>query len=132
MTPERREPESGEKSVVIVMTSGPSTRQRCATPFFIGGLLASMDARVTIFFTMEGVRLCERGVPEHLTAMERGKTIIEFMRDAKAAGVRFALCRPALPGYEMIESEVIPEVDEIASGGVLADLILTADKVLFF
>jgi predicted peroxiredoxin len=121
-----------DKSVVIVMTSGPSTPQRCATPFFMGALLASMDAKVTIFFTMEGVRLCERGVPEKLTAMEGGKTIIQFMKDAKSAGVRFQLCRPALPGYEMDVKDLIAEVDEVSSGGVLADMILSSDKVLFF
>ncbi len=121
-----------EKSVIIVMTSGPSTPQRCATPFFMGALLASMDARVTIFFTMEGVRLCERGVAEKLTALEGGKTIIEFMRDAKNAGAKFHLCRPALPGYEIEEPDLIAEVDEVSSGGVLADMILSSDKVLFF
>lgn len=120
------------KSVVIVMTSGPSTPQRCATPFFLGCLLASMDADVRIFFTMEGVRLVQKGVPENLTAMEGGKKIIEFMRDAKAAGVKFYLCRPALPGYDIEVSELIPEVDEVASGGVLADMILSCDKTLFF
>lgn len=121
-----------EKSVVIVMTSGPSAPERCATPFFLGALLASMDARVTIFFTMEGVRLCERGVPEKLTALEGGKTIIQFMRDAKNAGVKFQLCRPALPGYEIQVPDLISEVDEVSSGGVLADMILSSDKVLFF
>lgn len=125
-------PEEREQTVVIVMTSGPGARQRCATPFFIGALLASMDARVTIFFTMEGVRLCEEGVARHLTALEGGKTIIEFMRDAKAAGVRFALCRPALPGYDMSEAGIIPEVDEVSGGGSLADMILNSDKVLIF
>ncbi len=121
-----------EKSVVIVMTSGPSTRHRCATPFFLAALLASMDADVKLFFTMEGVRLCQKGVPENLTAMEGGKTIVEFMRDAKSAGVKFYLCRPALPGYDIDVTEVIPEVDEVSSGGVLADLILSCDKALFF
>lgn len=120
------------QSVVIVMTSGPSTRQRCATPFFMAALLASMDADVKVFFTMEGVRLCQRGVPENLTALEGGKTIVEFMRDAKSAGARFYLCRPALPGYDIEVTDVIPEVDEISSGGALADLILSCDKVLFF
>lgn len=120
------------KSVVIVMTSGPSTPHRCATPFYMGAILAAMDAEVRVFFTMEGVRLCQKGVPENLTAMEGGKTIIEFMRDAKAAGVRFYLCRPALPGYEMEVTNVIDEVDEISSGGVLADLILSCDRALFF
>ena len=121
-----------EKSVVIVMTSGPSARHRCATPFFLAALLASMDADVKLFFTMEGVRLCQRGVPENLTAMEGGKTIIEFMRDAKSAGVKFYLCRPALPGYDIDVTAVIPEVDEVSSGGVLADLILSCDKTLYF
>lgn len=120
------------KTVVVVMTSGPSTPHRCATPFYMGAILAAMDAEVKIFFTMEGVRLCETGVAERLTAMEGGKTIIEFMRDAKAAGVKFYLCRPAMPGYEMAVDRVIPEVDEISSGGELADLILTSDKALFF
>lgn len=121
-----------EKSVVIVMTSGPSAPQRCATPFFLGALLASMDADVRLFFTMEGVKLVQKGVAENLTAMPGGKTIIEFMRDAKSAGVKFFLCRPALPGYDIEVADVIAEVDEISSGGALADMILSCDKVLFF
>lgn len=129
---EQRFVDHEEKSVVIVMTSGPSTPQRCATPFFMGALLASMDAEVRVFFTMEGVKLVQRGVAENLTALKGGKTIIEFMRDAKAAGVKFYLCRPALPGYDIEVNDVIDEVDEVSSGGVLADMILTCDKVLFF
>lgn len=121
-----------EKSVVIVMTSGPSTPHRCATPFYIGAILASMDAEVHIFFTMEGVRLLEKGVAENLRAMQGGKTILEFMRDAKAAGVRLHLCKPAMPGYDMIPDNVIPEVDEINSASALADLILQCDKTMFF
>ncbi len=120
------------KSVVIVMTSGPSTPQRCATPFYMGAILAAMDADVKMFFTMEGVKLCQKGVPDQLTAGEGGKKIIEFMRDAKSAGVKFYLCRPALPGYEMEVASVIDEVDEVSSGGALADLILSCDKALFF
>lgn len=121
-----------EKTVVIVMTSGPSTPHRCATPFYIGAILAAMDAQVTIFFTMEGVRLVQLGVPDQLVAMEGGKAIIDFIRDAKHAGVRLHACRPALPGWEIEVDRLIPEVDELSSGGALADMILTCDKVLFF
>jgi len=122
----------GEKSVVIVMTSGPSTPHRCATPFYVGALLASMDADVIIYLTMEGVRLAERGVAEGLTAMQGGKTILEFMRDAKAAGVQLHLCRPAMPGYEMDEDDVIDEIDAISNAGKLAGMILARDKAMFF
>jgi hypothetical protein len=120
------------KTVVIVMTSGPSTPRRCATPFYLGALLASMDADVTIFFTMEGVRLATRGVPEKLAAIEGGKPIIDFMREAKQAGVKLRACRPALPGYDLEVDDLVPEIDELASGGELADLILSCDQVLVF
>lgn len=121
-----------EKSVVIVMTSGPSTPHRCATPFYIGAILASMDADVHIFFTMEGVMLAKQGVAENLAAMKGGKTIIEFIRDAKAAGVKLHLCKPAMPGYELDVGDVIEEVDEISNAGALADLILSCDKSMYF
>ena len=121
-----------EKSVVIVMTSGPSTPHRCATPFYLGSLLASMDADVKIFFTMEGVMLTKKGVAENLSAMKGGKTIIEFIRDAKMAGVKLHLCKPAMPGYEMEIDDVIDEIDEVSSAGALADLILSCDKAMFF
>lgn len=124
--------ESEAKSVVIVMTSGPSAPGRCATPFYMGALLASMDAEVSIFFTMEGVRLVQKGVAERLAAMEGGRRIIDFMREAKSAGVKFHACQPALPGYDIEPADLIPEVDEISSGGVLAEMILSSDKVLFF
>lgn len=122
-----------EKSVLIIMTSGPSTPHRCATPFYLGSILASMDADVEIFFTMEGVKLLQKGVAENLVAMEGGKRVIDFMRDAKSAGVKLKLCLPALPGYKMSEkTDIIDEVDECLGGGSLADLILSCDKVLVF
>lgn len=124
--------DNDEKSVVIVMTSGPSTAHRCATPFYIGSILASMDADVSVFFTMEGVMLAKKGVADNLTAMQGGKTIIEFIRDAKAAGVKLYLCKPAMPGYEMEPADVIEEINEISNASALADMILSCDKSMFF
>jgi len=125
--------DEGDKTVVIIMTSGPSTPQRCATPFYLGSLLAAMDAEVHIFFTMEGVRLMEKGVAEGLTAMEGGKHIIEFIRDAKRAGVTLHVCQPALPGYKIDRDlDLIGEVDHVSMAGMLADLILSCDKVFSF
>lgn len=121
------------KSVVILMTSGPGTPQRCATPFYLGAILASMDAEVRIFFTMEGVRLVQKGVAENLVVIEGGKRIIEFMRDAKRAGVKLHVCAPALPGYRMDEHlDLIEEVDYVSGAGALAELILSCDKVISF
>ncbi|GBE10070.1 DsrE/DsrF-like family protein [bacterium BMS3Bbin12] len=133
MAGDRFPEDEGDKTVVIIMTSGPSTPQRCATPFYLGSLLAAMDAEVHIFFTMEGVRLMEKGVSEGLTAMEGGKRIIEFIRDAKRAGVTLHVCQPALPEYKIDEGlDLIGEVDHVSRAGMLADLILSCDKVFSF
>lgn len=122
-----------EQTVVMVMTSGPSTPHRCATPFYLGAVLAAMDAEVHIFFTMEGVKLMQKGIAEPLTAMEGGKRVIEFIRDAKRAGVQLHVCRPALPGYEIDpDTDLIDEVDSVARASDLADLMLRADKVVSF
>jgi len=132
MEPQAYLDDTEDKTVVIVMTSGPATPHRCATPFYLGALLASMYAEVHIFFIMEGVHLMKKGVPEALCAMEGGKRIIDFVCDAKRAGVVLHVCRPALPGYELGETDLIDEVDHVSSAGVLADLILGCDKVLSF
>ncbi|NIR32145.1 MAG: sulfur reduction protein DsrE [Gammaproteobacteria bacterium] len=122
-----------EKRIILLMTSGPSTPHRCATPFYLGSVLASMDNEVSIFFTMEGVKLMERGVPEELAPMEGGKKIIEFIRDSKRVGVRLHVCKPALPGYRIeADEDLIDEVDEVLGAGGLADQILNCDHVITF
>lgn len=125
-------PDNDEKSVVILMTSGPSTPHRCATTFYIGAALACLDVDVNIFLTMEGVKLAQRGIAEDLVAMENGQKIIQFIRDAKNAGVKLYVCLPALPGYKISETNLIDEVDETSGGVMLADMIISCDKVLSF
>ncbi|MGM0552803.1 MAG: DsrE family protein [Pseudomonadota bacterium] len=125
--------DNDEQSVVFIMTSGPSTPGRCATPFYLGAVMASMDVEVHIFFTMEGVRLMERGVADDLRAMEGGKLIKDFIQDAKRAGVRLHVCQPALPGYKIDQSmDLIDEVDEVNRASELADLVLRSDKTITF
>ncbi|MCG5499573.1 DsrE family protein [Ectothiorhodospira lacustris] len=122
-----------DQTVVFIMTSGPSSPARCATPFYLGSVLAAMDARVHIFFTMEGVRLMQTGVAESLCAMPGGRRIIEFIRDAKRAGVVLHVCEPAMPGYDMDpDADLIPEVDHVARASDLADLVLDCDKLITF
>ncbi|MEK6749019.1 MAG: DsrE family protein [Pseudomonadota bacterium] len=126
-------PPCDEKAVLIVVTSGPNTASRCATPFFLATVMAAMDADVRLFLTMEGVRLAQRGVAENLVAMDGGKKIIDFIRDAKHAGVRIYVCSPALPGYEIDPKlDLIAEIDDVVGGGAFADMILSCGKVLSF
>lgn len=114
--------------VLIVVTSGPSTAARCAAPFYTATLLACMDAQVTVFLSGEAAQLAQVEVADSLYAAADGESVRHFIQQAKSAGVRLLMCRA--PGLVIDENGLIPELDEIASGGELAQMILEYDKVL--
>ncbi len=129
---------TGQK-VLILMTSGPKTPHRCATPFFIGALMASNDAEVEIFFNMDGTNLIRKGVPESIypggdscVSGQKPKSVYEFMRDAKAAGVKFYSCKQAIDSSGLKENELIGLIDKVVPAGEFAQKSLEADKVLIF
>ncbi|WP_277053251.1 DsrE family protein [Zestomonas thermotolerans] len=116
------------RRVLILVNSGPSTPARCAAPFYTATLLACMDAEVTLFLSGEGTQLARRTVAESLRAAEDGEPLLHFIRQAKLAGARLLMCRA--PGVEIDETTLIDELDEISSGGELAQMILEYDRVL--
>ncbi|MBF0675292.1 DsrE family protein [Pseudomonas sp.] len=120
--------EAQSQQVLILVASGPSTPARCAAPFHIATLLACMDAQVTLFLTGEAVRLAQQNIANTLRATEDGEPLLHFIRQAKDAGARLLMCRQ--PGVPLDKSALIAELDEISSGGELAQLILEAERVL--
>ncbi|WP_371364465.1 DsrE family protein [Pseudomonas sp. QL9] len=114
--------------VLIIVHSGPSTPARCAAPFYTATLLACMDAEVTLFLSGEGVQLARQDVVDSLYAAPGGEPVSHFIQQAKEAGARLLMCRA--PGVPIDESALIAEIDEIASGGELARMILEYDRVL--
>lgn len=81
-----------DDKILIVMTSGPETPRRCATPFFFATLAAAMDYEVTMFFTIDGTLLLKKGVAETVFPKAGGKPISGFIQDAIDAGVKFTAC----------------------------------------
>jgi predicted peroxiredoxin len=130
-----------EKKVIILMTSGPKTPWRCAAPFYISALMASNDAEVEIFFNMDGTNLIRKGVAEKLLPAggnclsqdnQKVKTVYDFMKDAKLAGVKFFSCKQAVDSMGLTEDELIPELDGVVPASEFAIRALEADKVLTF
>lgn len=131
--------EAEGQKVLILMTSGPKTPHRCATPFFIGALMASNDAIVEIFFNMDGTNLIRKGVPESIyaggescVAGQKPKSVYEFMKDAKAAGVKLYSCKQAVDSSGLKEEELTTLLDGVVPAGEFAQKSLEADKVLIF
>lgn len=119
---------SAVRRVLIIVSSGPSTPARCAAPFHTATLLACMDAEVTLFLSGEAAQLAQQSVADTLRASEQGEPIRLFIQQAKLAGARVLMCRA--PGVVIDENALIPELDEIAGGGELAQMILEYDRVL--
>jgi hypothetical protein len=120
--------EATAQRVLILVASGPSTPARCAAPFHIATLLACMDAEVVLYLSGEGTQLARREVAETLCAVDGGEPLLHFIRQAKQAGARLLMCRQ--PGVTVDPDALIDELEELSSGGELAQMILEYDKVL--
>lgn len=127
--------------VIILMTSGPRTPWRCASPFYIASLMAANEAEVEIFFNMDGTRLLKKGIAERIIPGEPNclsvngkklKTVYDFMKDAKQAGVKFYSCKQAIDSLGYKQEDLIPELDGIYPASEFALRAMEADKVLTF
>ncbi len=131
-----------ERKIVILMTSGPKTPWRCASPFYIAALMAANEAEVEIFFNMDGTNLVRKGIAERICPSEEGncyprngrkpKSVYDFMKDAKQAGVKFYSCRQAIDSLGLTEEELIPELDGIVPASEFALRAMSADKLIVF
>ena len=123
---------SDEGKVTIFMTSGPETPQRCATPFYMANIAAAMDNEAEMIFQIDGVLLMKKGVADNLFAKEGGKSILEFIRDAKDADVVMHVCSAALQLHDLTEDDLIEECDGVVGAAYMTDVGLESDLVLTY
>lgn len=120
------------KKILMMLTSGPGTPERCAGPFFFAIGAAKMGHDVSLFFTMQATQLLKQGVAETICAKEGGRPIREFIQSALAAGVRFFVCSASLELNNMSQTDLIEEVDNLVSSTFLTKQGLVSDLVLSF
>jgi predicted peroxiredoxin len=99
-----------EDKILIIMTSGPDTPHRCATPFFYASLGVAMDYEVSMFFTMDGSLLLKKGVAEKVFPKKDGKPVSDFLHDAMDAGVQFTACTASLELHDLQPGDLIEGV----------------------
>jgi predicted peroxiredoxin len=94
-------------------------------------LAAAMDNATALALQMEAVELMRGGVAQGLSAVEGEKTVIEFIREARAAGVDIYCCSGAMQAHGLTEADLIPECSGVVGGAWIlgeaaeADLFLT-------
>lgn len=100
----------GAVDFAIVMTSGPDTPKRLASPFFLAATAAAEERRVIIYFTGLGTLLLQKGEAEKVYPKEGGKSVADFMRLAQNNGVKFVLCKTSMDLHGLQAEDMIPEV----------------------
>jgi uncharacterized protein len=117
--------------VLIIMTSGPDTPRRCATPFFFASLAAAMDYEVNMFFTIDGTLLLKKGMAETVVPKKGGKPVSDFIQDALDAGVHFLACTASTELHDLQPSDLIDGV-KMVGGATMWQLAEDAKTVLTF
>lgn len=121
-----------EGKVTIFVTFGPETPQRCATPFYMANVAMAMDNEAEMIFQIDGTLLLKKGVAEGIVAKEGGKKIIDFIREAKEAGVKMRVCSASLLLHDMTEDDLIEEVDGVVGAAYMTDVGMDSDLVLSY
>ena len=120
-----------EDRVLIIMTSGPETPRRCATPFFMATLAAAMDYEVTMFFTIDGTLLLKKGVAETVVPKAGGKPVSDFLKEAVEAGVQLTACTASMELSDLTPADLIEGV-KLVGGASMWQMAEGAKTVLSF
>jgi predicted peroxiredoxin len=117
-------------NILIIMTSGPDTPRRCATPFFFATLGVAMDYEVSMFFTIDGTLLLKKGMAETIYPKQGGKPVSDFLKDAMEAGVKFTACTASMELHDLTAEDLIDNVKMV--GGASMWQMAEDSKVLTF
>lgn len=120
------------KKILMMLTSGPGTPERCAAPFFFAVGAAKMGHQVSMFFTMQATQLLKRGVAERICAKEGGQPLSRFIERALDAGVNFYVCSASLELNDMQQADLIDQADNLVSSTFLTKAGLESDLMLSF
>ncbi|MCX6054777.1 MAG: DsrE family protein [Chloroflexi bacterium] len=120
-----------DDKVMIIMTSGPDTPRRCATPFFFASLAIAMENEVTMFFTIDGTLLLKKGMAETIYPKAGGKPVSGFLKDAMDAGVNFIACTASMELHDLTADDLIDGV-KMVGGATMWQVAEDCKTVLTF
>jgi predicted peroxiredoxin len=118
--------------LLIMMTSGPESRHRLGTPFFQAMAATALDYEAVIVTLIDGTLLLKKGVAETLTIKDgETKTVLDFIREAKAAGARLFVCPASLSLHDLTLDDLIPEVDGAMGAARYTEMALSDECRVF-
>jgi predicted peroxiredoxin len=117
------------EKVLVIMTSGPDTPHRCATPIFFANLAEAMGYEAYMFFTIDGTLLLKKGVADKVFPKPGGKSDGGFLKDAIQAGVKIYACSASMDLNDIKEEDLIKEA-QVVGGATMWELAENCKTVI--
>lgn len=122
------------KLMIVMANTDPRNGEELGAPIFQATVAAAMEFEVEVVCTATSGRLLKKGVAEKLFVKPGSpKSVLDFIKDAHEAGVKFYCCSPNLDLFQMTEADLIPECAGIVGGAYLIERVMRDDyKVLTY
>ena len=121
-----------DRLVIVMWSAGPDRPVQAAAPFVYALAARAFEVDVEMHFTSTAVRWLIAGVAEGAcTDAAKTKTVADFIREVKAAGVRLYACSMAMNEHGRGEA-LIPECDGYAGAATVVAATLQGAKSLVF
>jgi hypothetical protein len=122
--------EPARRIVIVVWSCGPDRPRGAmlaAAPFVYALAARALDLEVEMHFTSSAVRWLFEGVAsDAYTDHARTKTVLDFIREAHAAGVRLFACAMALGEHRRGEA-LLGQVENVAGAATVMGAAAEAD-----
>jgi predicted peroxiredoxin len=119
--------DAARRLVIVVWSAGPERPVQAAAPFVYALAARALELDVEMHFTSTAVCWMLAGVADQaFTDAARTKTVGDFIREAKAAGVHLLACSMALAEHRRGE-DLIAECDGLAGAATVMVAMTEAD-----
>jgi predicted peroxiredoxin len=122
-----------DKLVIVLWSAGPEQPLLAAAPFVYALAARALEVDVDMHFTSSTVRWLLPGVADAAyTDAERTKTVGEFIREVKAAGVRLFACGMAMHEHARNQT-LIEECDgQAGAATVVSETMHVRTRTMIF
>lgn len=118
---------------LLLWSATPDRPELCVTPFVHALAARALDAEVEIHFAGPAVRLLVEGVAgERYATPEREKSLLDFILEAEAAGVRLLACGMARAAFVNDGEKLISQAGHAGATAFVARTLDPAWRTLVF
>lgn len=124
--------EGERRCIVVLWSAGPDRPGLAAAPFVYALAARALDADVEIHYTADCVRWLVPGVADGaFTDAAQTRTVLDLIRETKAAGIRHYACAMALAEHAP-GAALIPEAHGRAGAATVVCSVLDGAVTLVF